>query len=103
VSPYAPRAAVAHATYDHTSVLKLIEWRYGLPALTPRDAAARNLAEVLNFGAPNLSAPQWTANPVFALPCFLQGTQGVPGAAQSNQGLPALGRQAKAQGWPGIG
>jgi phospholipase C len=103
VSPYAQRGAVAHATYDHTSVLKLIEWRFGLPALTPRDAAARNLAEVLDFGAPDLDAPQWTANPVFALPCSLQGTQRLPGAAPADRGMAALGRQAQAQGWPGVG
>jgi phospholipase C len=38
----------------------MIEWRWGLPALTPRDAAARNLAEVLDFATPpDLTAPQW--------------------------------------------
>ena len=101
VSPYAQRSAVGHRTYDHTSVLKLIEWRYGLPALTPRDAAARNLAELLDFAAPNRHAPQWTANPVTALPCFLQGTQPRHGAP-TTQGFPALARQVKAQGWPGV-
>ncbi len=75
VSPYAQRNTVAHATYDHTSILRLIEWRYGLAPLTARDAAARNLAELLDFAAPNLDAPQWTADPVPALPCVLQGTQ----------------------------
>ena len=103
ISPYAQRGAVAHATYDHTSVLKLIEWRFGLPALTPRDAAARNLAEVLDFGAPNPSAPQWTVNSVFALPCFLQGTQPLPAPARANYGMTGLARQAKAQGWQGVG
>ena len=36
---------------DHTSILKLIEWRWGLPPLTPRDASndVQNLARVLNF------------------------------------------------------
>jgi phospholipase C len=52
VSPRARRGAVAHGVYDHTSVLRTIEWRWGLPALTPRDANARNLAEVLDFAAP---------------------------------------------------
>ena len=39
--------------YDHTSVLKLIEWRYNLPPLTPRDASNQiaNLALALNFQA----------------------------------------------------
>ena len=45
--------------YDHTSVLKLIEWRYNLPPLTKRDASNEigNLAQALNFGAPDFSVP----------------------------------------------
>jgi phospholipase C len=38
--------------FDHTSVLKLIEWRWGLPSLTARDADdsnITNLARVLDF------------------------------------------------------
>jgi phospholipase C len=99
VSPYAQRGAIGHEVYDHTSILKLIEWRYGLAPLTPRDAAARNLAELLDFGTPNLDAPQWTVNPVTAWPCFLQGTQPLR-SASTTQGFPALARQARAQGWP---
>jgi phospholipase C len=58
ISPRARRGYVAHGTYDHTSVLKMIEWRFGLDPLTPRDAAAANLAEVLDFRRePDLSAP----------------------------------------------
>ena len=30
--------------YDHASILKLIAWRFGLPALSVRDATAANLA-----------------------------------------------------------
>ncbi|MDQ1403552.1 MAG: phospholipase [Actinomycetota bacterium] len=56
VSPFSPRGAVAGAQYDHTSILKLVEWRWGLDALTERDAAAANPAEVLDFDTvpPNL-------------------------------------------------
>lgn len=65
ISPRARRGHVAHQVYDHTSVLKAIEWRWGLAPLTPRDAAARNIAEVLDFGgAPNLDAPQWEVAPI---------------------------------------
>ena len=64
VSPRARRGSVAHATYDHTSILRAIEWRWGLPALTPRDANARNIAEVLDFdSAPDLAAPTITVPP----------------------------------------
>ncbi|HEV7526569.1 MAG TPA: alkaline phosphatase family protein [Acidimicrobiia bacterium] len=69
VSPRARRGHVAHNVYDHTSILKLIEWRFGLAPLTKRDAAARNLAEVLDFSrAPNLTAPQWNVPPAVGLP-----------------------------------
>lgn len=78
ISPLARRNTVAHGLYDHTSILKLIEWRFGLAPLTPRDAAAGNLAEVLAFGAPNLDAPQWTVPYVDAPPCFLQSTSVAP-------------------------
>ena len=43
--------------YDHTSILKLIEWRYGLKPLTKRDAAINNLALALDFSSPNTSVP----------------------------------------------
>jgi phospholipase C len=56
-NPLNPR--VNSLLYDHTSVLKLIEWRWGLPPLTPRDASTQvaNLAYALNFGSPDPSAP----------------------------------------------
>jgi phospholipase C len=48
----------------------MIEWRWRLPALTPRDAAARNIAEVLNFSAPpNLTAPRWNVPTVVPQAC----------------------------------
>jgi len=45
------------ALFDHTSILKLIEWRWGLKPLTARDAAMNNLAHALNFGNPNTTVP----------------------------------------------
>src|SRR5207302_490103 len=52
VSPRARRGFVSHRVYDHTSILKLIEWRWGLAPLSLRDATAHNLAEVLDFSRP---------------------------------------------------
>ncbi len=54
--------SVAHGLYDHTSVLKLIEWRWGLRPLTSRDASTDpsdpgNLATVLNFDSPDSRVP----------------------------------------------
>lgn len=75
VSPRARRGHVAKDVYDHTSVLKMIEWRWGLPALTPRDAAARNLAEVLDFtNAPNTDVPRYAVPPFVGTPCPPAGT-----------------------------
>ena len=64
---------VNHTVFDHTSVLKLIEWRFGVPPLTARDASPLigNFATALNFSAPNASVPTVPLpRPVLAAPCF---------------------------------
>ncbi|WP_406830543.1 alkaline phosphatase family protein [Pedococcus sp. KACC 23699] len=95
VSPRAKRGYVAHGTYDHTSVLKAIEWRWGLPALTPRDSGARNIAEVLDFtAAPNLTAPAFTLPPFLATACAPAPLTG-PEQAE----WPDLRTKAIADGW----
>jgi phospholipase C len=50
---------VSRLTFDHTSVLKLIEWRWGLPPLTARDASndVANLALALNLANPRPIVP----------------------------------------------
>jgi phospholipase C len=63
VSPFAPRQSVSHVPFDHTSVLRMIEWRWNLPPLTVRDATASNLAQALDFGAPSLRAKQLSVAP----------------------------------------
>lgn len=77
VSPFTRNAAgtpeVNHTVFDHTSVLKLIEWRWGVPPLTARDASPLigNFATALNFSAPNASVPTVPLpRPVIAAPCF---------------------------------
>ncbi|HSD72421.1 MAG TPA: alkaline phosphatase family protein [Thermoanaerobaculia bacterium] len=68
VSPLARRGHVAHTLYDHTSILNMIEWRWGLDPLSRRDAKANNIAEVLDFSsAPNLAATDYMV-PAFASP-----------------------------------
>jgi len=57
ISPFSPVGGINTTVFDHTSILNFVEWRFGLPSLTPRDAAANNLATVLDFTAPNLHAP----------------------------------------------
>jgi phospholipase C len=60
VSPFSAPGAVDHGVYDHTSVLKMIEWRWGLPSLSARDAAANNLAEALDFNLVRHEVPDYT-------------------------------------------
>jgi phospholipase C len=57
VSPYARAHFVAHSTYDHTSVTRFIEARFGLPALTARDANAAPLMEMFDFEHPPFRSP----------------------------------------------
>jgi phospholipase C len=52
VSPYARRHHVSHSVYDHTSILRFIEARFGLAALTARDANADPPYDLFDFGAP---------------------------------------------------
>jgi phospholipase C len=72
-NPATPR--IDSSLYDHTSVLKLIEWRYNLPPLTSRDASdeVANLALALNFAAtPNITAPSLPViSTPFPNPCGL--------------------------------
>jgi len=60
--------------YDHTSVLKLIEWRYNLAPLTPRDSSGdiANLALALNFSAAPATPPAVPlVTPPIPTPCGL--------------------------------
>jgi phospholipase C len=56
-TPSKPR--INSLLYDHTSVLKMIEWRWDLAPLTARDASDEiaNLASGLNFQSSNTTLP----------------------------------------------
>lgn len=69
VSPFSAPGAIAQGIYDHTSVLKMIEWRWGLPALSVRDAAANNLAEALDFNLVRHTAPDYVVPPFVSVAC----------------------------------
>jgi len=58
VSPWSQSSLVTRTVFDHTSILKLIEWRFGLEPLSVRDAQANNLAEVLDFASPQVEVPR---------------------------------------------
>ena len=70
ISPWSRRTPVSHTVFEHTSVLKMIEWRWGLPSLTVRDAATNNIVEAIDFSKPKKNAPEYNV-PVgpFGQPC----------------------------------
>jgi phospholipase C len=49
ISPFAKRDYVSHVVHDHTSVLRFIETKFNLGALTRRDANADNLLDCFDF------------------------------------------------------
>jgi phospholipase C len=57
VSPFAKAHFVSHVVNDHTSILRFIETRFGLPALTRRDAAANPMLEFFDFHDPAFMHP----------------------------------------------
>ncbi len=82
VSPFARRNYVSHVVHDHTSVLKLVETKWNLPALTYRDSAADNLLDSVDLTKrpafltpPRLAAP---IDPSLAAGCLATGPGTIP-------------------------
>jgi phospholipase C len=73
ISPYSKPHFVSHVVNDHTSILKFIETRFGLPSLTARDAAANPMLEFFDFEDPSFmqppSLPVATIDPVKLAAC----------------------------------
>ncbi len=61
ISPFAKRGYVSHETIDHTSVTRFVEARFGLKALTARDANAWPLYDMFDFAHPDVSIPSLPA------------------------------------------
>ena len=95
ISPYSRRAHVSNIELDHTSVLKMIEWRWELEPLTVRDATANNMAEVLQFTAPDFKTKR------FDVPAGPFGSLCIPGVRDETdeEWLPLL-QMAADFGWP---
>jgi len=70
VSPYARPGYVCSEVLDHTSVLRLLEEKWNLPALTARDAAANTPLSALDF----TSAPAFQKPPSLPEPSLEWGT-----------------------------
>jgi phospholipase C len=93
ISPFARREYVSSMELDHTSVLRMIEWRWGLTPLTVRDQNANNLAEVMDFSAPHLSARP------FDVPAGPFGSACVTPLRETEEWQPLL-EMAADFGWP---
>ncbi len=49
ISPFTKKNYVSHSVADYTAILKLIETRFNVPALTQRDAAQPDMSEFFDF------------------------------------------------------
>ncbi|MGH9078674.1 MAG: alkaline phosphatase family protein [Acidimicrobiales bacterium] len=82
VSPYARPNYVSHVVHDHTSVLKLIETKWNLPALTYRDLLADDMLDSVDLTSPPafLTPPTLTAalDPTLAEGCLTTGPGTIP-------------------------
>jgi phospholipase C len=57
ISPFVKRKSISSKVYDHASVLRLIESRWGLQSLTVRDATANNLLDEIDLTMTVSAAP----------------------------------------------
>ena len=102
---HANNPRVSTQIYDHTSVLKLIEWRWGLAPLTARDASndVQNLAYALDFQNPNRSIPALPEPfaPVVGAPCPTSGggIVSAPGVTNKSAVWTQLGQYAASNGF----
>lgn len=71
VSPYTKRHYVSHTVMDSTAILKFIETRFHLNALTKRDAAQKSMAEFFNFNTPAWMTPPTPPAQNTSGPCYL--------------------------------
>jgi len=115
------RAPAGGMPLDHTSILKTVEQRWNLPALTARDAAASAFGDVLTLAAPRTddvlagltvpvsSGPGPAAGTVSHLesvkpePLSRQEPRGISVPGQADAAVPADdGRQSREKAGPGF-
>ena len=65
VSAWSKKDYVSHQTFDHTSILKLVETKWNLPALTYRDANANDMLDFFDLTA---KKPPFAEPPVLKAP-----------------------------------
>lgn len=70
ISPFTKKNYVSHTVTDSTAILKFIETRFSLPALTKRDAAASDMTEFFDWqGKPWATPPTPPDQPTNG-PCY---------------------------------
>jgi phospholipase C len=101
VSPWARKGHVDHGAYGFESILKLIEYRFGLKPLTKRDAAARNIGRAFDFHhkprkePPHLPTPAHIMSAACALPNTPVPNPGFAPQSPSTAPLPTLNPPVK--------
>jgi phospholipase C len=100
-NPQSPR--VMHQVFDHTSILKLLEWRFGLQPLTARDASDQigNLKIALNLQQPDASLPN-LPSPLSYVPtaCAQGNVFGDTFGSGESVDMQSLKTLAASYGWP---
>lgn len=71
ISPFTNKSYVSHTVADSTAILKLIETRFGLSALTKRDAAQMDMTEFFDFANPPWLTPPSPPLQSTSDPCYL--------------------------------
>jgi phospholipase C len=71
VSPYAKKNYVSHTVADYTAILKFIETRFHLAALTKRDAGQMDMTEFFSFATPSWMTPPTPPAQNTANSCYL--------------------------------
>jgi phospholipase C len=71
VSPFTKKNYVSHTTADYTAILKLIETRFNVSALTKRDAAQMDMTEFFDFTNPPWVTPPTPPAQNVSGPCYL--------------------------------
>jgi len=71
ISPFAKKNYVSHTKADFTAILKLIETRFGLPALTKRDKAQMDMTEFFDFTNPPWLTPPSPPVQNTSDPCYV--------------------------------
>jgi phospholipase C len=71
ISPFTQKNYVSHTIADSTAILKLIETRFGLPALTKRDARQEDMTEFFDFNDPPWLTPPIPPQQNTADSCYL--------------------------------